>query len=83
MLGLGQRVQSIQQGNLSRISAVYDSVAVWFTVFPTQSAFQRRIFYGDCNVLDAGEFTPGITPDIPSEAEFERAGISLLDIIEY
>ena len=73
VLVLGQPSYYLTSGAATapnEINAAFDSVAYWYLSYPVQSAFTRKTLFGDCNVNDAGEFIPGISPSIPTYDQF-------------
>ena len=55
--------------DVSNIECAFDSLAVWTRTILAQTANDRRILYGDCNIEDAGAYTPGIIPTISTPDE--------------
>ncbi len=78
ILVVGQRVSAVNEWTASSASATagnrslgevdgsFDTVALWRKSFPTTSSVERKAFFGDCNINDAGPFTAGLTPEIPT-----------------
>ena len=55
--------------NASNIEGAFDSLAVWARPIIAQTADDRRVLYGDCNIEDAGAYTPGIIPIFSTSTE--------------